>query len=111
MSEKRTSASPSAIQVKNVWKTIGVEEKLHITSRLEKDEWIVDICRNVRLTHSSVHTTRDDANRDKESATSETEVFVCVARPPQSYPNKLYQKTKDASLLYFIALEINKYIV
>jgi hypothetical protein len=38
MSEKRQSASPSAIQVKNMRKTIGIEEKLHVISRLEKGE-------------------------------------------------------------------------
>jgi hypothetical protein len=32
MSEKRKSASPSAIQVKNRGKTIGTEEKLHVIS-------------------------------------------------------------------------------
>jgi hypothetical protein len=62
------SASPSAIQVKNQLKTIGIEEKLHIRSRLEKGVRIVDICRNVRLTHSSVCTICDNADRIKESA-------------------------------------------
>jgi hypothetical protein len=42
MSEKRKSASPSEIQVKNQWKTIGIEEKLDIINRLEKGERIVD---------------------------------------------------------------------
>jgi hypothetical protein len=36
MSEKCKSASPSAIQVKNWWQRIGVEEKLHIISQLKK---------------------------------------------------------------------------
>jgi hypothetical protein len=48
MSEKRKSASPSAIQVKYRRKTIGTEEKLDVTNRLDKGEQIVDICRNVR---------------------------------------------------------------
>jgi hypothetical protein len=38
MSEKRKSASPSAIQVKNRRKTISTEEKLHIISKLQKGE-------------------------------------------------------------------------
>jgi hypothetical protein len=38
MSDKCQSASPSAIQVKNQQKTIGIEEKLHVISRLEKGE-------------------------------------------------------------------------
>jgi hypothetical protein len=42
MSEKRKSASPSAIQVKNCQKTISIEEKLDIISRLEKgDELLI----------------------------------------------------------------------
>jgi hypothetical protein len=65
MNEKRKSTSPSAIQVKNWRKTIGIEEKLHVISRLEKGERTVDICRNVRLAHSSVHKIRDNADRKK----------------------------------------------
>jgi hypothetical protein len=51
MSEKRKSATPTAIQVKNRRKTIGIEEKLHVISGLEKGERIVYICRNVGLAH------------------------------------------------------------
>jgi hypothetical protein len=65
MSEKRESASPSAIQVKNRRKKIRIEEKLHVISQLEKGERIVDISRNVRLAHSSVHTICDNADRIK----------------------------------------------
>jgi hypothetical protein len=87
MNEKRKAASPSAIQVKNWRKSIGIEEKLHIISWLDKGEWTVDICRNVRLAHSSVYTIHDNADTIKESAKSGTEVFVCVARLPQPYLN------------------------
>ena len=76
MSEKRQSAPPSAIYVKNRRKTIGIEEQLHVISRPEKGERIVDICRNVRLAHSSVHTNRDNSARIKECAKSGTKVFV-----------------------------------
>jgi hypothetical protein len=89
MSEKRRSASPSAIQVNNRRKTIGIEEQLDVISRLEKGERIVDIRNNVRLTHSSIPTIRDNAYTIKESGKSGTKVFVCVARLPQSYPNEL----------------------
>jgi hypothetical protein len=68
MSEKHKSASPSAIQVKNQRKTIGTEEKLHVINHREKGERIVDICCNVRLTLSSVHTFHDNGGRIKESA-------------------------------------------
>ena len=60
MSEKRQSASPSAIQVKNRRKSISNEVKLDVISRLDKGELIAGICRNVRLVHSSVHTNRDN---------------------------------------------------
>jgi hypothetical protein len=110
MSEKRKSTSPGAIQV-NWRKTICTEEKLDIISRLEKGERIVDICRNVRLTHSSLHTIHDKAYRIKESPKSGIKVFVCVARLPQSYQNELYQKPWMYAPYIFIALEINKYIV
>jgi hypothetical protein len=76
MSEKRKSASPSAIQVKNWPKAVGTEEKLDVISQVVKGERIVDTCRNVRLAHSSVHTIRDNADRIKESAKSGTKVFV-----------------------------------
>ena len=67
MSEKRKSASPSAIEVKNWRKTVSIEEKLDIISRLEKLKRIVDIFRNVRLAHSSMCTIRDNADRIKEN--------------------------------------------
>jgi hypothetical protein len=68
MSAKCKSASPSAIQVKNRRNTVDIEAKLHVISRLEKGERILDICCNVRLTHGSVHTIRNNADRIKESA-------------------------------------------
>jgi hypothetical protein len=110
MSEKRKSASPSAIQVKNRRKAINVEQKLHIISRPEKGERIVDMCHDVIIAHSSVHTVRDNVDRIKESANSGTKVFVCVALLPQSYPNETYQKIMDASFLHFYSFT-NKYIV
>jgi hypothetical protein len=104
MSEERKSASHSAIQAKNQRKTFGIEEKLHVISQLEKGEPIVDICRNVKLSHSSVHRIHDNADRIKESAKSGTKVFVCVARLSQSYLNEPYQKTMDASFLHFYCI-------
>jgi hypothetical protein len=122
MSEKRRSASPRAMQVKNWWKTIGTEEKLHVMSLLEKSERIVDIGCNVRLAHSSVHTVRDNADIIKECVKSGTKVFVCVARLPQYYVcvarlpqsyvcvarlpqyylNEPYQKPMDVSLIFLL---------
>jgi hypothetical protein len=76
MSEKGKSASPSATEVKNRRKAIGFEEKLRVMMRREQGERIVDICGNVRLPYSTVHTIRNNADRIKESAKSETELFV-----------------------------------
>jgi hypothetical protein len=77
MSEKCKATSPSAIQVKNRQKTISIEEKLHVISRLERGERIVDMCCNVRLAHSSIHAICDNADRIKESAKSGTK-SVCL---------------------------------
>jgi hypothetical protein len=66
MSQKRKSASPSAVQVKNRCKTIGIEEKLRVIMRREKGEQIFYICRNVRLAHSSLHAIRDTADNEKK---------------------------------------------
>ena len=73
-------------------KEISTEEKLDILSQTEKGKRTVDICHNVRLTHSSVCTIRDNADRIKENAKSGTKKFVCEARPPQSYCNEPYHK-------------------
>jgi hypothetical protein len=108
MSEKPKSTLPSAIQVKHRQKPIDTEEKLHVISQLEKGERIVDIFHNVRLTHSSIHTICDNADTIKESAKSGTKVFVCVAKPPQSYWNEPYQKTMDVSLLHFYCIRNKK---
>jgi hypothetical protein len=58
MSEKVGSTSTSAIH----------EEKLNVTRQLEKGEQIVDICHNVRFTHSSIHTIPDNVETITESA-------------------------------------------
>ena len=49
MSEKCKSTQPSAVQVKDQWKKISIEEKLDIISQLEKGEWTFDIGRNVKI--------------------------------------------------------------
>jgi hypothetical protein len=82
MSDKHEPASPSAIQVKNRQKTVGVGEKLHVRSQHGKGERIVDICHKVRLAYNSIHTIRDNADRIKGSANSGTKVFVYVGRLP-----------------------------
>jgi hypothetical protein len=102
MSEKHKSASPSAVQVKNRRKTIHIEENLLVISRREKGEGIVRICRNARLTDSSIHTIRDNADRMKESAKLGTKVFVCVVRLPQSYLNEPYQNYGCESLIFLL---------
>jgi hypothetical protein len=76
MSEKRKSASPSAIQVKNRRQTIGIEGKLCVIMRLKECERMVDLCRNVGLARGIVHKIRENADRIKESAKPGTKVFV-----------------------------------
>jgi hypothetical protein len=48
MSEKCKCTVPSAIQVKNWWKTIGTQEKLDVISQGKKGKQIVDTCHNVK---------------------------------------------------------------
>jgi len=54
MSKKRKSTSSSATQVKNRQKTISTDDKLEVLSQLEKGEQIVNICHNVRFSHSNI---------------------------------------------------------
>jgi hypothetical protein len=68
ISEKHKFTTPSAIQKENQWKTIGNEEKSDVISQREKDEQIVDVCRNVRLSYSSTRTICDNAEGIKDSA-------------------------------------------
>ena len=53
-------------------KTINFEETLEH----EKREQSADVCCNVRFAHSSIHTIPNNSDRIKESAKSETKVFV-----------------------------------
>jgi hypothetical protein len=100
--EKRKSALPSAVQVKNQRKTIGIEQKLAIINRLEKGERIVDICRNVRRAHSIVHAICDNAVRIKESAKSGTN---CLCSKTSTVLSKLtIPKAMDVSLIHFCCI-------
>jgi len=47
--------------------TISTEDKLGVIIRLEEGERIVDLQRNVRFTHSSICTTRDNDDIFTES--------------------------------------------
>jgi hypothetical protein len=76
MGEKHQSASPSAIQAKNQWKTISIEEKLDVISQLQTGEWIVDIYQNVSFAYISVCTIHENDDRFTASANSGTKVFV-----------------------------------
>jgi len=48
MSNEHKPTTASAIQLKNRWKIISTEEILDVISLLEKDEWIVDVCPEVK---------------------------------------------------------------
>ena len=62
-SERRKSASPSAIQVKNPRKMIRIEDKLDVINLLEKDERPVDIWFNVSFAHSGIRKILDNVAR------------------------------------------------
>jgi len=106
MGDKPQSTAPSAIQVKNWLQTVCIEEKLDIISQLEKGELIVNICLNVRFTRS-VHTVRDDADRNANSVN-----LCCLCSKTTTVLSKqILPNTTDVCLFFFIALEVNKYIV
>jgi len=62
--------------VKNWGKTNSTEQKLYVIRWLQKDERIVDTCRNVRFVHSSARTIHESVDRIKERAKSGTKVLV-----------------------------------
>jgi hypothetical protein len=68
MSDIHKPTSLGAIQVQNLQMTIITEEKVEATSWLEQ----VRIVDNVRFTHISVRTVRNNAARITESANSRT---------------------------------------
>ena len=113
MNEKCKSTSPSAIQVKNQWKTICIEQKV------EKGEQIIVICYNVRLTHSSIHTICDNVDVIKEGAKcwdnikcqqSETGSIGLCSKITTVLSEWTVPKAMGVNLLHFIVLEINVYI-
>jgi len=83
MGDKPQSTAPSAIQVKNWQQTVRIEEKLDIIGQLEKGELIVNICLNVRFTRS-VHTVRDDADRNANSVN-----LCCLCSKTTTSPIKM----------------------
>jgi hypothetical protein len=94
MSGKLKGTSPNEIQVKRR-KTISIEDKLDIINRLENGERIADICRNVRLAHSSVRTIRDNADKIKASAKSGTN--GCAKRTSYSRSSTMERMEKMLS--------------
>jgi len=72
----RKATSPSEFQVKNRQKTISTEEQLDVISLLEKGAQIGDVSCNIRFTHSSVCTMRDNTDRITEWAKSGPKEFV-----------------------------------
>jgi hypothetical protein len=65
LSEKCKATSLSALQAKSHQKMVSAEEKLVVISQLEEGEHIVGTRCYVRLTQSSVHTFRGNADRTK----------------------------------------------
>ena len=56
------------MQVKSWQEIIDPEEKSDVISQLEKGEWIVHICHNVRIVHRHTCTTCDNADTMTETA-------------------------------------------
>jgi len=100
MSENCKSTLPSAIQVKNWQKMINTEEKLDVISWLEKGEWIVDICYNVRYACSSLYTVCDSADKITESAMSGSKVFITKTTTVLS--ERMVLKTMGCEFLIFV---------
>jgi hypothetical protein len=93
--------------VKNWWKTISNEKKLDIINWLEKCEWIVDICCDVRLTHSSIHAIVIMLIELKKLLSLEVKCLLVW----QDYHSPIgINRTKGygCECYIFIALEINK---
>ena len=89
MSEKYESTSSSAIQAKNRQKTIGSEDILDVTGRLEKVELLtctvmLDLLIVAYVQFMIMLT-------ELQRVMSGTTGFAYIARPPQSYLNKTYQ--------------------
>jgi hypothetical protein len=105
MSEKRKSASPSAIQVKSRRKTIGIIETLRVIMRRENvNELLVHAIMVDSLMVSFLKFVIRLTELQKGLSQAR------VTRLPQSYPSEPYQKLWMCVSYTFIALEINKYI-
>jgi hypothetical protein len=87
--------------VKNQRKTISTEEKLDVISQLEKGEWIVEICCNVRFTHDSVCTFH---NTDRIVNVLNHELKCSCSKITTVLPEWTVPKTVS---YIFIALEIH----
>jgi len=102
MSEKHKSPLPSAIQVKNQWKTIGNEETLDAITWLEQGKWSTDMLRKARLAHSSISTVVIMLEELQKVLSQNLSVWV--VRLPQSYQNEPYQKLWKSVSSNFISL-------
>ena len=83
------------MQVKNVQKTISIEEKLDVISQLGKGGQVVDICCNVRFTYIRIPTNHNSADKITESAKLGTKL-------PQSYQNGPYHNYGCESLTFLL---------
>ena len=104
LSDRHQSASPCAMQVKNRRKTVTIEEKLDLISRLEKGEWIFYVCHNVRRAHISVHTIRDNTDKITESAKAGTKLLCLCSKITTALSESTVPKTMDVSLLHFYCI-------
>jgi hypothetical protein len=93
--------------VKNWRETISTEEKLDVISQLEKGEWIVEICCNVRFAHVSVCTIHDNTDRIANVLNHE---LKCLCTKTTTVLSEWTVPKNYASLLHFYCIR-NTYIV
>jgi hypothetical protein len=106
MSEKLKSVSPSAMQVKNREKTIGIEEKLSVIMLREKGERIIDICHmlhSLMVPYIKFVIMLTDI---KKVLSQELKCLCSKATTVLTVP-----KTVDVSLLLSYCIRNNKYII
>jgi len=78
--------------VQSKWKIVSIKEELGVISGLEKGEGIVDVCHNVRLADSSVHTICDHA--DRINLLKPNDIYICrtAALTSRRYILNIYSK-------------------
>ena len=110
MSEKCKPTSPSATQVKNWPKTINIEEKLGIISKLVEGEHIFDICCNVRCAHIILVYVQFVIMLIELQTVLSQELKCLCSKTTTFLSESVISKNVDVSLLHFYSIRNKKYI-